>query len=1049
MARYAVVAVTAQENIPTLPGYDVTRRIGGGGMGEVFEAVDRSLGRVVAIKRLRSDRLDPNLPGWKAWNARFRREARLLAAINHPNIATIHAIVEHGGVLHLVMEHVDGHSLRDVLRSGPLEVELALEVARQVATGLMAAHEAGVIHRDVKPDNIRINSKSVVKILDFGLAREREEGEDSFARSPGTGSPTDAHTVIGAFVGTPGYASPEQVMGETVDQRTDVFGFGCVLFEMLCGQRPFDARGRHGARVVLEEDAPWALLPAGVPAGLENLLRELLSRDRLGRPSGLTEVLPRLTKEPPASAGPPSDRSANAIANNLPREHSSFVGRQREVREVLGLMSRSRLVTLTGIGGTGKSRLALRVGEVLCEHDGGRSGGGVGPGDVAAVHFIPVEPGSKIGRLVGALARACGCREAPGTPLIDHVVERFGVVRGWVILDGCEHAPDAARALVNVLLDRAPGIGLLCTAREGLDLPGEALYRVPMLPTQPAGEPPGRSGHAPGVSHGSGSGHVRSDALALFLDRAGLALAAGGAQTPSDDDLSRAAAICRRLGGMPLAIEIAAGFVEAASLEDLESRIAAGLDVLNTPLDADPQQRTIDSVLQWSIDRLDARQGAVLRRMTVFSGEFSLAAAEAVGADAVGPSGDGVAARHVLAALLALVRRGLVVRSTAARSGVLAWAAPAGTPTTRYRLLDPVRQYVGRAIKGDPLHSSDALMARARHGAYYLSLVEDLSPRLDGPQQAACMGALGDDHQEILAAMDAMNDPERLLRLAVGMARFWYKTGFPSVGRRRLEAAMQKAAPGPADAKPTLLHIRAESFLGVLQWSEGRFDEAERHYRRALSMAKQSEEHVQVAAICGNIGLLLMQQGNLSGADASLTDAIRASELAGDPMLVDRVRLHIGGLRVRMGAWAEARELLGRCLNAFRAAGDRTRAARALSKLGEVDRCEGRLADAWAKGAEAAEMALESGDRPALTEIVEQCAVTAWRLGERERAGRLVSITGRIRREDGSHPGPEISAEIAEIESCSSESPESAMDGSADIDTLDAIRQGIKAIRGR
>lgn len=1016
-------------------------------MGEIFEAVDLSLGRVVAIKRLRSDRLDPTLPGWAAWNARFRREARLLAAINHPNIATIHTIVEYGGVLHLVMERVDGHSLREVLKPGPLEPELALEIARQVATGLMAAHEAGVIHRDVKPDNIRINSRSVVKILDFGLARERDDEEtlpvaDLREVSVGADSP---HTRVGVFLGTPGYASPEQVLGEAVDQRTDVFSFGCTLFEMLCGQRPFDGRGRRGARAVLEGEAPWMLLPDGLPSPVVELLHASLARDRLLRPAGFAEVLPWLTIGSPASPDPSTSSGAGVVVHNLPREHSSFVGRAEESRAVMNLMAGSRLVTLTGIGGTGKTRLAIQVARRLGAGGPERTGRA---GGVEAVYFVSVEPGASADQLVAALARACGCREAPGTPLADHVIERLAPREVWVMLDGCERAPAASRELASTLLDRAPGVSILCTGRAGLGVPGETIYHVPMLPVPQEGEPARRLGHPMAETRESGPG--ASDALVLFLDRAGRALTADPAHPLPEPDARRAAAICRRLGGMPLAIEIAAGFVEAASLEELDARLAAGLDVLDTPLDADPQQRTIESVLRWSIDRLDARESAVLRRVAVFSGDFSLAAAEAVASDGgVGePRGGeaGVAARHVLGALLSLVRRGLIVKSAPPRA---AWTGVPATPSTRYRLLDPVRQYVVRAFEADLSRRADADAARARHGAYFLALVERLSPRLDGPDQAACMAALGEDHHEVLAAMDAMTDPERLLRLAVGMARFWYKAGFPSVGRQRLEAAMASAPSEPADARPSLLSIRAQSFLGVLQWAEGRFDEAERHCRRALEMARRAEDFVQVTAISGNIGLVLMQRGDLDGADAALAEALRASERASDRTMGDRVRLHVGVLRVRTGEWAEARSVLGACLTRFREIGDRTREARALSKLGEIDRHEGRLDDAWAKVAGAAEIAMQAGDRPALTEIIEHCAVTAWRMGERRRAGRLASIAGRIRREDGSLPAPEVHEEIARIGREVSISPESAMDDDPAADTLDAIRQEITATRDR
>lgn len=1040
--------MTAQETIPTLPGYEVCGRIGGGGMGEVFEAVDRSLGRRVAIKRLRGDRLDPALPGWGAWNARFRREARLLAAINHPNIATIHAIVEHESVLHLVMEHVDGHALRDVLRSGPLDLDLALEIARQIATGLLAAHEAGVIHRDIKPDNIRINSKSVLKILDFGLAREHAADlATDDATAPRLAMSDAAHTQVGAFLGTPGYASPEQVLGEPVDQRADVFGFGCVLFEMLCGQRPFDGRGRAGAQAVLEQEPPWLLLPSDLPSRLIELIRACLARDRLERPPDFAEVL--LVLSPPRAPGSPAHKPAReaAVPNNLPREHTSFIGRSAEAREVLGLIRAGRLVTLTGLGGTGKSRLANHVARVLSRPrpDGIRDGQQVG-----AAYFVGVEPRQTAARLMHALARAMDGHHAPVRPRAEMLAQRLSRESALVLVDGCEHSLETCRDFVVGLLEADEGVRVMCTSRERLGIAGEAVYRVPTLPVPAAEESLRR--RSPAFAASVDDPLRAPDALRLFLDRASHSLLRGPDGRVPTTDLVAAGSICRRLGGIPLAIEIAAGFVEAISPPELDERLARGVQMLSHPLDADPQERTIESVLRWSIDRLEPREVAVLRRVAVFSGEFTLAAAETVAADRVSDQsvGDGadvpVRARDLLSALLSLVRRGLVVKTESTRPP-LGWGGSMPASITRYQLLDPVRQFlVSTAIETG--REREIARARSRHAGYYLSLVERLSPQLEGPHQAASMAALSDEHREILAAMDSMSDPGEVLRLAVGMARYWYKAGLAALGRVRLEEAVERAVPGSAEGGSTSeVSIRARAFLGVLNWAEGRLDEAERCYRSAIGMAREIGDHVQAAAASTNLGLLLMQRGDLAGAEGAQQDAMRAGAASGDPSLVDRARLHIGVLRIHMGAWAEARAILEDCLERFRAAGDTTRVARTLAKLGMIHQREGRLEEAWAADVEALGIALNSGDRPAITEVMERCALTAWQRKEPALAVRLLRIATRLRAEDGSHPAGELEQELRKIAAEADESPEKVMDGGSAVDTLSAAQREFMAIR--
>ena len=210
--------------------YQVVSRLGKGGMGEVFRAHDPNLARDVAIKTLPRESA-----GESEWLARFRREARTLAALNHPTIAVVHGLEESEGVHYLIMELVEGDTLAErALRSGPLPVQDAVSLCTQVVEALEAAHHKSIIHRDIKPANIKVTPEGRVKVLDFGLAK----------RSVYSGAETEKTmtglSVIGSIVGTPGYMSPEQVRGKEVDQRTDVWAVGCVLFELLTSRRTFD-----------------------------------------------------------------------------------------------------------------------------------------------------------------------------------------------------------------------------------------------------------------------------------------------------------------------------------------------------------------------------------------------------------------------------------------------------------------------------------------------------------------------------------------------------------------------------------------------------------------------------------------------------------------------------------------------------------------------------------------------------------------------------------------------------------------------------------------
>ena len=250
--------------------YRIVSTLGAGGMGEVCRAHDSKLGRDVAIKTLPHEfARDPErLAG-------FRREARTLASLNHPNIAAIYGLEESGEVDCLVLELVEGDTL-----CGPLPIARALDYAHQVAEGLEAAHDKGIIHRDLKPTNVKVTPQGKVKVLDFGLAKAiwgAERNSDQLE----TATVTGVETMAGHIVGTPGYMSPEQARGGEVDQRADIWAFGCLLFELLAGKRAF-AGGAATATIaaVLEREPDWQALPAKTPAKVREIAAELPAKGR-------------------------------------------------------------------------------------------------------------------------------------------------------------------------------------------------------------------------------------------------------------------------------------------------------------------------------------------------------------------------------------------------------------------------------------------------------------------------------------------------------------------------------------------------------------------------------------------------------------------------------------------------------------------------------------------------------------------------------------------------------------------------------------------------
>src|SRR5262245_35708065 len=260
-----------------LGAYDVVSLLGEGGMGQVYRARDAKLNRHVALKILPEafavdgDRI-----------ARFRREAQVLASLNHPNIAAIYGFEDSGGTCALVLELVEGPTLADCIAKGPIPLDEASPIAKQIADALEAAHEQGIIHRDLKPANVKLRDDGTVKVLDFGLAKALEPAS---AISPAlTASPTITTpaqmTGVGMILGTAAYMAPEQAKGRPADKRSDVWAFGCVLYEMLTGKRAFGGEGVNDTIAsILRGDPDWKKLGKATPPQVQRMLRRCLDKD--------------------------------------------------------------------------------------------------------------------------------------------------------------------------------------------------------------------------------------------------------------------------------------------------------------------------------------------------------------------------------------------------------------------------------------------------------------------------------------------------------------------------------------------------------------------------------------------------------------------------------------------------------------------------------------------------------------------------------------------------------------------------------------------------
>ena len=488
----------------------------------------------------------------------------------------------------------------------------------------------------------------------------------------------------------------------------------------------------YGGQVLLSEAAA-ALVRDWIPAqaALKDLGVHRLKD--LGRPERIFQLqAPGLEAEfpPLRSLGNP------ALLNNLPAQLSTFVGRDRELADVRALVESSRLVTLTGAGGCGKTRLSLQVAAELL--DG--TGDGVWLVELAAVSDPDAVP--------SAICGALGIAPRPGRAALEALLDALGPQDLLIVLDNCEHLIDACAKTADALVRRCPRVHLVATSREPLGIDGETIYRVPSLSLPASG-----GSEAP----------ESSDAVALFLDRA---RAQGAALTVNELTVPVIVSVCQRLDGLPLAIELAAARLRSLSLTGLHDRLDQRFRLLTGgSRTALARQQTLRATVDWSYSLLNGAEQSLLRRLSVFAETFDLDAAEAV-------CGFGDIAVFDVAELLgALVDKSLVV------------AEPAGG-ALRYRQLETIRQFAAERLAES---GEDEAAAAAAHCQHYLSVAEAAAPHLRGPDQGNWFARLDADQVNLQrAASYASSVPggtEQVLRLAVALDRYW-------MARSRAEEAL-------------------------------------------------------------------------------------------------------------------------------------------------------------------------------------------------------------------------------------------------------------------
>lgn len=905
--------------------YPVLGELGRGGMGTVYLGRDPALDRWVALKVIECDDavLAELLP-------RFRAEARVLAALQHPHIATVHGIDTNGPRPFIVMELVRGVSLLEKISKDPrARVRDALEWGRAIASALDKAHRNGVVHRDLKPGNVVLDPDGVIKVLDFGLAWRESQSLEDASESGG----------FEGLVGTPGYLSPEQALGQSVDSGSDLFALGALLFECLAGAPAFpgeDVTAR--IRATIESDPPWDRLPP-MDSAFSTLLERCLAKKRRQRPRDAREVMEQFaTLQRRADLDLPHE-VVRVTPRIGPTFIDRFVGRRTLLPELSDRIRRSRLLTVVGLPGVGKTRV---VSELVN------------------------------GWLDRAIPRRLWIEASKLQDRAEQLPVEIGAEEALLVVDGDSSDVAEHRERLRTLFERCPRLRIVSTARSPLGLSGEVLHRLaPLEIRDPDPDDPS---------------HVMHEAVALLLDRA-------EAVSPvpiREDDLAHVHTLCQRVDGHPAGIEILADQLARTTLRDLiDLPDRARLELEHGGHRQRESHRSLSRLVRSCEETLDPEARRVFRRLAVFGGGWELEEAHRVCApgldsaewrrqhgalvgaslvDLVTSDLSGATRYHlrrfVRAAARLQLERTEELSSTCARhrEEVLARVTEiVDLPEPEKPRLDrlDLHRANAEAALESAIEFGDAarglrlaallgrywtVRGRWTEGSQLCERLLDLSGGEDHDRSrvASTLGTLRLQLGEYSVASAALESALELHR-SLGQIREQCSTlnclarcdlfvGEPRRARARLEESLRfletiEEQPGETERSTAL------TLLANVAQFEGDIPEAIQRFEECLAVAKTRGEEYLAAASLHNLGDLAMQVGDLKRAEASYTQAIEMNRALGNQEFLARNLAALATLHRTSERYDDARRGFLEAFEIQLELGDRDAIARLLASL--------------------------------------------------------------------------------------------------------------------
>jgi predicted ATPase/DNA-binding SARP family transcriptional activator len=728
----------------------------------------------------------------------------------------------------------------------------------------------------------------------------------------------------------------------------------------------------------------------------------------------------------------------------LPVPLTNLVGREAEIAQVVDCLRNGRMVTLLGSGGIGKTRLAIAAAEALA------------PDCPDGVWFVEMTSLTDPALVVQTVARALGVKEAASRPLVETLAAKVASRSLLLILDNCEHLRDACATLADALLSRCSALRLLATSREALAIVGEFRYHTPSLALPPPASP----------NHPSGSGEkdpawlMEYGGMRLFVERAMQVRPSFRLTTRNVASVLR---VVRRLDGIPLAIELAAARMGSLSIAEIQTRLQDCFAFLESGhRTAVPRHQTLRALIDWSYDLLNAREKALLQRLSVFAGGWTLEAAEHVTSepDSVSSANDADLRRAnptredpdaavtpqctfqnpkskiqnpaVLDPLTALVDKSLVMFEE--QQG-----------EAHYRLLETMRQYAGDRLA----ESGEAETYRSRHRDYFLALAEDAKEKLTGPEQGLWLDRLETEHDNLRQALtfcaEGPNGSDEGLRMGAALQHFWYTRGYLREGRDRLTALLErsearqhtKAYAEVLTGVASLCHRQGEysaaqvmhekslvimrklgdrrgvaqsiANLGLLAYRRGDYSTARSMHQESLAIRRDLGDRHSIAYSLSNLGTLAYYQGDYASADSLHQESLQINRESGDRWWIAITLQNLGLVACDQGDYAKSQSLHEESLAIRKDLGDRWGIAMSLRNLGLVARNQGDCVRARSLLEESLAIWRELGDRSAISLALGDLGSAAYGQGDGVKARSLQEESLAIRRELGDRWGMAMS----------------------------------------